>query len=195
MSYLTNICYDTSENENFRTVLYTGKHSQLVVMSIPSEGEIGMERHDSVEQTLFILSGTGVAILNGDRKDLHPGDALVVTPGIEHDVLNTGAVPLKIFTVYSPPNHLDGRVHATKADADRDKEDEAFGEEAGGILNERILAGSFAEARYEPTFTSNGVVPGYFPDVEARPEPENPLENPEEPAISVHDEFFPSTHA
>lgn len=131
MSYLTNIFYDTSENQNFRTVLYTGKHSQLVVMSIPPGGEIGQERHDQVEQTIVIESGKGVAILNEERQEVHTGDALVISPGTEHNVLNTGTEPLKIFTIYAPPNHLDGRVHATKADADRDTEDEAFGEEAG----------------------------------------------------------------
>ncbi|MFI5202501.1 MAG: cupin domain-containing protein, partial [Candidatus Kapaibacterium sp.] len=127
MSFLTNIIYDTTENQNFRTVLHTGANSQLVVMSIPPGGEIGMETHDSVEQTLFFLSGGGVAVLNGERQEVHQGDALVVSPGTEHNVLNTEAVPLKIYTIYAPPNHLDGRVHATKADADRDFEDEAFG--------------------------------------------------------------------
>ncbi len=127
MNYLTNILYNTAENQNFRTVLHTGSKSQLVVMSIPPGGEIGMETHRSVEQSLFFLSGTGVAILNGEKRELQAGDVLVVAPGTEHNVLNTGDVPLKIYTIYAPPNHLDGRIHATKEDADRDEEDEAFG--------------------------------------------------------------------
>lgn len=131
MSFLTNIFYDASENKNFRTVLYTGKNSQLVVMSIPPGGEIGLERHEMVEQTIVIESGAGVAILNNDRMEVHQGDAVVILPGTEHNILNTGTEPLQVFTIYAPPNHLDGRVHATKADADRDTDDEAFGEGAG----------------------------------------------------------------
>jgi|GEM_PF-1403818 len=168
MSYLTNIFYDTTENQNFRTVLFTGMHSQLVVMSIPPSGEIGMETHDAVEQTLFFLSGTGMALLNGERKEVHPGDALVIAPGTEHNVLNTGTVPLKLFTVYAPPNHLDGRVHATKADADSDREDEAFG-------SDRSITSSRSE-----------FVPDFIPTREPRPEPANPLENPDGPAISIY---------
>ncbi len=173
MSYLTNIVYDTSENQNFRTVLHTDAKSQLVVMSIPPGGEIGMETHDTVEQTLFFLSGNGVAILNGERQEVHPGDAIVVTPGTEHNVLNTENTPLKIYTIYAPPNHLDGRVHATKADADRDFEDEAFGDAIGGNVSAGVSA---------------IITPGFLPDIEPRPKPGNPMENPDAPAISVHDE-------
>jgi mannose-6-phosphate isomerase-like protein (cupin superfamily) len=178
MSYLTNIVYDTSENQSFRTVLHTAAMSQLVVMSIPPGGEIGMETHDSVEQTLFFLSGSGVAVLNGERQEIHPGDVLVVTPGIMHNVLNTASVPLKIYTIYTPPNHLEGRVHATKADADRDTEDEAFGEAAGGTVSLNGIALNGEER----------ITPGFLPDIEPRPAPGNPLENPDAPAISVHDE-------
>jgi mannose-6-phosphate isomerase-like protein (cupin superfamily) len=127
MSYLTNIIFDTKENQNFRTVLHTGSKSQLVVMHIPPGGEIGMETHAGVEQTLFILSGNGTAILDGVEHAIKAGDALVVTPGTEHNVINSNAAPMKVYTVYAPPNHLDGRVHATKADADADEEDEDFG--------------------------------------------------------------------
>ena len=176
MSFLTNIIYDTSENQNFRTVLFTGKKSQLVVMSIPPGGEVGMETHDAVEQTLFILSGKGVAMLDGERKDVRAGDVLVVTPGTEHNVLNTESIPLKIYTIYAPPNHLDGRVHATKSDADRDEEDEAVGYAAAHFLSNGKAA--------IPTMLQP---PGFLPDVEPRPEPANPLENPEAPPLSIHD--------
>jgi mannose-6-phosphate isomerase-like protein (cupin superfamily) len=128
MSYITNILKKTEENTNFRTVLFTGTKSQLVVMHIPPQGEIGTETHPHVEQTLFILSGSGVAVLDGKEQAVQAGDALMVTPGTEHNVMNTGDVPLKVYTIYAPANHIDGRVHSTKAEADADTEDEAFGD-------------------------------------------------------------------
>lgn len=127
MSYTANILRETEVNENFRKVLFTGGKSQLVAMNIPAGGEIGQETHTHVEQTLFILSGSGKTILNGEEKEIGAGDVVVVTPGIQHNFINTGSEPLKIYTIYSPPNHIDGRIHATKADADADTEDEAFG--------------------------------------------------------------------
>ena len=119
-------------NEDFRRVLFTGERSQLVVMTIPTGGEVGDERHDHVEQTLFCLSGSGTAILDGARSAFVPGDAVVVTPGTQHNFLNTGTEALKIYTIYAPANHIDGRVHHTKADADADTADEAFGHQIGG---------------------------------------------------------------
>ena len=128
MSYHTNILKDTQENENFRRVLFTGANSQLVVMNIPQGGEVGKETHKYTEQTLFFLSGTGEGELDGKKFGIVPGDVVVVVPGTEHNFLNTGTEALKIYTVYAPPNHIDGRVHATKADADADTADEAVGE-------------------------------------------------------------------
>lgn len=130
MSYHTNILQETDENENFRRVLYTGKKSQLVIMSIPPGGEIGQETHVHTEQTLFFLSGTGEAELSGKKFSIGPGDVVVVVPGTEHNFRNTGKTDLKIYTTYAPPNHLDGRIHKTKADADADTADEAAGEAA-----------------------------------------------------------------
>lgn len=127
MSFHADIIQITKENLNFRTVLHTGQRSQLVVMSIPPGGEIGEEIHEHVEQTLFFLSGTGKAILNGVESAIKPNDVVIVTPGTKHNFVNTGAEDLKVYTVYSPPNHIDGRVHATKVDADADIEDEEFG--------------------------------------------------------------------
>ena len=127
MSYQTSIIQKTESNTNFREVLFTGPRSQLVVMHIPPGGEIGMETHDHVEQTLFFLSGTGRAILDGVESRVQPGDAVVVTPGTRHNVVNDGREPLKVYTIYTPPNHIDGRVHATKAIADADVADEEFG--------------------------------------------------------------------
>jgi len=127
MSYIGNIIGQTKENAYFRQVLFTGGKTQLVVMDIPPGGEIGMETHPNVEQILFFLSGRGEAVLNGQTRPVAGGDVVVVTPGTEHNFVNTGGEPLKIYTVYAPPNHIDGRVHKTKAEADADEEDEEFG--------------------------------------------------------------------
>ncbi|KND48902.1 MAG: hypothetical protein AB200_00545 [Parcubacteria bacterium C7867-005] len=128
MSYTTNIQKRAGENTNFRQVLFTGGKSQLVVMDIPSGGEIGEEIHEHVEQTLFFWSGTGKAVMDGVESTINPGDVFVVTPGTKHNFINTGAESLKVFTVYAPANHIDKRIHVTKEDADKDFEDEAFGE-------------------------------------------------------------------
>ena len=128
VSYHENIIKDTEMNENFRHVLFTGLHSQLVIMSIPPGGEVGEEIHKYAEQTLFFLSGTGVGELNDKKFSIIPGDVVVVVPGTKHNFWNTGTNDLKIYTVYAPPNHIDGRIHKTKADSDADKADEAIGE-------------------------------------------------------------------
>lgn len=130
MSYHTNITKETQENENFRRVLFTGKKSQLVVMSIPPGGEVGEETHKYTEQTLFFLSGTGEGALDDKKFPIGAGDVVVVTAGTKHNFRNTGTEALKIYTVYAPPNHIDGRVHRTKVDADVDMADEAVGESA-----------------------------------------------------------------
>lgn len=128
MNYNANVIKATEENENFRRVLFTGTRSQLVVMSIVPGGEIGEETHHKTEQTLFFLSGKGTATLDGKSFPVGPGDVVVVTPGTKHNFANDGDEPLKLYTVYAPANHIDGRVHRTKADADADLEDEAVGE-------------------------------------------------------------------
>ncbi|MFA5792296.1 MAG: cupin domain-containing protein [Candidatus Gracilibacteria bacterium] len=127
MSYHANIIQETNQNPNFRKVLFTGKKSQLVVMTIPSQGEIGEEIHANVEQTLFFLSGSGEAILDSTRAPIIAGDTIVVTPGTRHNFINTGTEPMKVYTIYAPANHIDARIHETKADADADTEDENFG--------------------------------------------------------------------
>ncbi len=127
MSYIAPILKLAEENTNFRTVLHTGALSQLVVMSIPPGGDVGEEVHEHVEQTLFFLSGSGEAHLDGARTAVGVGDVVVVPPGVRHNFVNTGSEPLKIYTVYAPPNHLPARVHVTRDDADADDEDEEFG--------------------------------------------------------------------
>lgn len=130
ISYRANIFEETKNNENYRKVLFTGLNSQLVIMSIPSGGEVGEEIHKYTEQTLFIQSGRGEGMLNDKKFPIVSGDVIVVVPGTKHNFWNTGTEPLKIYTVYAPPNHIDGRVHKTKADADADTADEAVGESA-----------------------------------------------------------------
>jgi len=130
MSYHANIIQDSQNNEDFRRVMFTGLNSQLVIMSIPPGGDVGAETHKYTEQTLFFLSGNGEGELNGKKFPISPGDVVVVVPGTEHNFWNTGTVDLKIYTVYAPPNHIDGRVQRTKADADADTADEAIGETA-----------------------------------------------------------------
>lgn len=127
MSYQTNILKTTADNTNFRTVLFTGKKSQLVVMDIKPGEEIGLETHDNVEQTLFFMTGTGKAILDGKESVVKAGDVVVVTPGTAHNFINTGTETLKVYTIYAPANHIDGTIHKTLADAQADQADEDFG--------------------------------------------------------------------
>jgi len=127
MSAVIPVLNASKENPNFRKVLLTGQKSQLVAMRIPPGGEVGEEVHDHVEQTLFVLEGVARVMLDGKESAAAVGDAVVVTPGTRHNLLNGGDVDLVLYTVYAPPNHIDGRVHATKADADVDADDEAFG--------------------------------------------------------------------
>jgi mannose-6-phosphate isomerase-like protein (cupin superfamily) len=115
--YIANIEKLTLENTDFRRVLYTAKNSQLVLMSIPVGEEIGMETHH-LDQFLRIESGTGKAILDGVETPIEDGSAIVVPAGTQHNFVNTSSSePLKLYTVYSPPDHKDGLVHHTKADA------------------------------------------------------------------------------
>jgi mannose-6-phosphate isomerase-like protein (cupin superfamily) len=122
-----NIIEEVERNTFFRKVLHTGEKSQLVVMDIPKGGEIGEETHPHVEQTLFFQSGEGKAILDGEEQMVGAGDVVVVKPGVKHNFINTGEKSLKVYTIYSPANHIDGRIHKTKEDADKDVEDEEFG--------------------------------------------------------------------
>ena len=125
MSYIKNIEKKTLENTNFRTVLYTTKFMQLVVMNIPVGNDIGMEVHN-IDQLIRIEKGNAKSILNGVEKDLVDGDVVIVTAGTEHNIVNTGNEDLKLYTVYATPNHKKGTVHKTKADAEADEENDVF---------------------------------------------------------------------
>ncbi len=126
-SYIGNIQSLVMRNDNFREVIFTGEKSQLVVMSIPVAGEVGEETHEHVEQTLYIVSGVCKVILDDEEHIVSGGDVVIVTPRTKHNFINVGEEFVKIITMYSPPNHIDGRVHITKEEADSDTEDEAFG--------------------------------------------------------------------
>lgn len=125
--YHANVAQLARENDLYRRVLFTGDKSQLVVMSIPPGDDIGQETHARVEQTIVCVSGNGRLSLNGIESNFGPGDVVVVTPGSRHDVRNVGNGPLKLYTIYVPPNHIDQRVQATKGDAETDQADQAFG--------------------------------------------------------------------
>jgi mannose-6-phosphate isomerase-like protein (cupin superfamily) len=120
----SNIEKDTLENENFRKVLYTSKHSQLVLMSLAPNEDIGMEVHEDNDQFFRIEKGQGKCIIDGNEYKLEDGSAVVVPAGSEHNVVNTSATErLSLYTIYSPAHHKDGVLHATKAKAEADDED------------------------------------------------------------------------
>jgi len=112
----------TARNDDFRRVLYTGPHSQLVLMSLKPREEIGKETHKAVDQFFRVEEGTGEVELDGVRTPIKPGFAVVVPARMSHNIVNTGDVPLKLYTIYSPPNHRDAVVHHTRADAESDDE-------------------------------------------------------------------------
>lgn len=122
--FIGNIEKLTAENNNFRQVLYTSQHTQLVVMSLKPNEEIGMEIHEIVDQFIRIESGEGKVIVDGEESPLRDGDAFIVPAGKEHNVINTSSESdLKLYTLYSPPHHKDQTVHHTKLDAQTDSED------------------------------------------------------------------------
>jgi mannose-6-phosphate isomerase-like protein (cupin superfamily) len=116
--YVTNIEQKSLENEYFREVLFTGPHSQLVVMSLAPGEDIGLETHDDVDQFIRVEAGQGKAILGGQEHSLEDGSAIVIPAGTEHNIVNVSqSEALKLYTVYSPPEHPQGTVHRNKAEA------------------------------------------------------------------------------
>lgn len=107
----------TLENENYREVLYTAPNSQLVIMTLEPGEEIGMETHEEHDQFIRIEEGVGAAILNGEEVELKDGSALVIPAGTQHNVINTSENDkLRLYTIYTPPEHPEGTIHATKED-------------------------------------------------------------------------------
>lgn len=119
--YIGDIEKETKDNNNFRKVLYTSKNSQLVVMCIQPGDEIGEEVHD-LDQFIRIEDGKAKAILNDVEYEIEDDYAVVIPAGVKHNVVNTGDEPLKLYTVYSPPEHRDGVVHVTREQAMEDEE-------------------------------------------------------------------------
>ena len=105
-------------NENFREVMVTGEHSQVVLMTIQPGSEIGEEVHDDVDQVLVFVEGSGEAVIEGDASPVGPNQLAFVAAGTRHNFRNTGDSPLRLYTVYAPPEHPDGTVHQTKEEAD-----------------------------------------------------------------------------
>ena len=120
----------TMRNTDFRRVLYTGKHLQLVLMALTPGEQIGEEVHVSHDQFFRVEEGAGTVVIDGRSRNVRKNDAIIVPAGARHNIVNIGAVPLKLYTVYGPPAHRDGTVRATKAEA------EATGEQFDGATTE-----------------------------------------------------------
>ena len=121
--FKTNIEKDTLENKNFRKVVYTGKHLQLVLMSLKTGEEIGEETHKDADQFFRVEKGKGKCFVDGHEYPLHEGDVLLVPAGANHNLVNTGNTEdLKLYTLYGPPQHKDGILRATKEEAEKKEE-------------------------------------------------------------------------
>lgn len=114
--FVQNIEQLTVENDHFRKVLYTGKHMQLVLMTLQAGEEIGIEVHDGHDQFFRIEEGQGRVIIDDNMHDIQDDDAILVPAGARHNVINTGSGPLRFYTLYGPPEHRHGVLHPTKAD-------------------------------------------------------------------------------
>jgi len=122
--FVKNIEQETLKNENFRKVLYTSQHGQVVVMSLKPLEEIGLETHDYTDQFFRVDSGEGKVIIDGQESVISDGFAVVVPAGAKHNVINTSKnKALKLYTIYMPPHHVDGVIHKTKAEAEADVTD------------------------------------------------------------------------
>ncbi|HEY8386834.1 MAG TPA: cupin domain-containing protein [Porticoccaceae bacterium] len=114
--YVQNIEKLTVENDNYRKVLYTGKHMQLVLMTLQPGEEIGLEQHEGHDQFFRIEEGQGRATIDDNTYDIQDDDAIIVPAGAWHNVINTGTSQLRLYTLYAPPEHREGVLHPTKAD-------------------------------------------------------------------------------
>lgn len=119
--YVQDIESIATDNDDFRRVLYTARNCQLVVMALKPQEDIGAEVH-KLDQFFRVEAGSGEAVLDGVRTAIQAGYAVIVPAGARHNIINTGSEPLKLYTLYAPPNHRDGVVHATRADAEADTE-------------------------------------------------------------------------
>ncbi len=117
--FIKDIPKKAKQNTDFRQVLETGKHTQIVIMNIPPGTDIGEETHPDNDQVLFLVQGQGKVVLNGEEQTYNQGDIVLVNAGTKHNFINTGVEDLKIITTYSPPHHPAGTIHKTKADAQK----------------------------------------------------------------------------
>jgi mannose-6-phosphate isomerase-like protein (cupin superfamily) len=118
MNQVQNIIQKAKDNDYFRQVLLTGKHTQAVLMSIPADGQIGDEVHQDNDQLFLFIQGSAHVFIDGALLKTQAGDAVLVPAGAQHNVVNHGGEPLKLITTYSPPHHPQGTIHKTKAEAD-----------------------------------------------------------------------------
>ena len=117
--FIGDIEQQTQANDDFRRVIYTGPHMQLVLMSLGPGEEIGAEVHQDTDQFFRVEAGTGVVVIDGRESPIESDTAIVVPAGARHNIRNTGNKPLRISTLYAPPEHADGTVHRTRSDAER----------------------------------------------------------------------------
>lgn len=117
-AYTGDVLRLAQENEDFRRVLFTTERSQLVLMSLKPGEEIGEEVHDGIDQVLAFVGGEGEAIIEGEHSSVRNGSVVVIPGGTRHNFVNNGTAPLKLFTIYTPPEHADGTIHHTKEEAD-----------------------------------------------------------------------------
>tara|TARA_R110002033_G_scaffold30882_2_gene67918 strand:+ start:2410 stop:2823 length:414 start_codon:yes stop_codon:yes gene_type:complete len=120
--FVDNIEALTEQNNDFRRVLYTGHNLQLVLMTLQPGDEIGMEVHDDRDQFFRIEEGSGEIWIDGKANKVKSDDGIIVPQGASHNVVNTGKEPLRLYTIYGPPEHLDGTIHVTAADAEKEHE-------------------------------------------------------------------------
>lgn len=122
--HIENILQTAKDNSNFRRVIETSKHTQIVVMDIKPGEDIGQEVHSENDQILFLVSGRGTVFLDGIETEFNPGDCVLVPAGVEHNFTTIGDESMKIITTYSPPHHYADTIHRTKKEAEEAEEHE-----------------------------------------------------------------------
>jgi len=124
-----NILEKAQTNQDFRRVIMTGQENQVVVMSLEPDQDVGMEVHEDLDQIVVCVEGFGEVVIDGEREELAPQDLVFVPQGTRHNITNTGDTDMKLYTIYSPPEHDPGTIHQTKAEAREDEEHEEAGAE------------------------------------------------------------------
>lgn len=143
--YFGNIDKDTIDNNNYRKVIYTGSNMQLVLMSIPPGEEIGSEVHEDGDQFFRIESGSGKLVLDGEEFEFEKDFGMTISAGKEHNIINTGEEDLKVYSIYSPPEHPKGTLHKTKGDDDHDHIHESSHDNVSENINKEEAEQLFGE--------------------------------------------------